>query len=228
MSGLPALPEPFAWREGQMAIDLPGGSALFTTRAAGDLSLGPEALERELGMPVAWSPQVHGARARVVRAPGELERPAPEADAQVTALRRVVCAVRVADCLPIALISPDAVAAVHGGWRGLAAGVVQAALAALRELGPGGVTAAIGPGARVCCYEAGDEVHAVFARYGSAARAGRNADLAHVAASILREHGVETVHDSGLCTICAPDGLLWSHRREGERAGRQGGAAWRS
>jgi copper oxidase (laccase) domain-containing protein len=134
----------------------------------------------------------------------------------------------VADCLPIVLAAPQAVAAVHGGWRGLAAGVLEAGLAALRALGAGTVTAAIGPGARVCCYEAGDEVHAAFARHGPAARAGRNADLVQVAGAILREQGVETVHDCGVCTICAADGLLWSHRRQGERAGRQGGVAWRS
>lgn len=227
MSGPIALPAPFEWSAGQIAIGLPGAHALFTTRSAGDLSLGADALERRLGMPLAQSPQVHGAGVRVVRSPGELERPAPEADAQVTALRDVACAVRVADCLPIALAAPEAVGIVHGGWRGLAAGVLEAALAALSELGAGTVAAAIGPGARVCCYEAGDEVHAAFARHGPVARDGRNADLARVAHTILLEHGVETVHDSGICTICGPDGLLWSHRREHERAGRQGGIAWR-
>lgn len=228
MSRLPALTDPFEWRDRQIAIDLPGGHALFTTRAAGDLALDPGALARELGMPVAQSPQVHGSDARVVWAPGELDQPAPEADAQVTALHGVACAVRVADCLPVVLIAPEAVAAVHGGWRGLAAGVLEAALDAMGALGASTIAAAIGPGARVCCYEAGDEVHAAFARYGPGAREGRNADLAHVATSILRARSVEAVHDSAVCTICAPEDLLWSHRREAERAGRQGGVAWRS
>jgi len=228
VTGSPALPQPFAWRDGQIAIDLPGGHALFTTRAGGDLSRPSAALERELGMPVAQSPQVHGAAVRVVHAPADLRRPAPEADAQVTALRGVACAVRVADCLPIMLIGPGGVAAVHAGWRGLAAGIVENALEALRSLGAGVVGAAIGPGARVCCYEAGDEVHAAFARHGDGARDGHNADLAYVATSILREQGAAAVHDSGLCTICAPARLLWSYRRERERAGRQGGIAWRS
>jgi YfiH family protein len=226
VSGLPA---PFEWRGGQIAIGLPAARALFTTCSAGDLSAGgSDALECELGIPLAQSPQVHGAGVRVVRSPQELETPAPEADAQVTTLRGVACTVRVADCLPIVLAAPEAVAAVHGGWRGLAAGVLEAALAELRELGDGTVTAAIGHGARVCCYEAGDEVHAAFARHGPAARVERNADLVQVAIATLREQGVETVHDCGICTICAGDGLLWSHRREGERAGRQGGVAWRS
>ena len=82
----------------------------------------------------------------------------------------------------------------------------------------------IGPGVGGCCYETGDEVRQAFAAYG--AGRGRLLDLKAVAAAQLREAGVAVVHDVGLCTICAPAGQLFSHRRDGPATGRQGGFAW--
>ena len=72
----------------------------------------------------------------------------------------------IADCLPVLLAAPGAVAALHGGWRPLAGGIVDEGVGALREVGGDGpVVAALGPGARGCCYEVGEEVHAQFAGY---------------------------------------------------------------
>lgn len=235
----PVLPEPFAWRDGQIALDLPGGHARFTTRlpgSGGSIDLhegagGAAALAAALGMAperVAQSPQVHGARVRVIARTAELAGPAPAADGQATALPGVACVVRVADCLPVVLVAPEAVAALHAGWRGLAAGVLQEGVRALRDLGASDVRAAIGPGARVCCYETGDEVHAAFAHLGRGVREGAHADLPAVARAILEREDVTEIHDSDLCTMCAPAGLLWSFRRDGAAAGRQGGIAWRS
>jgi copper oxidase (laccase) domain-containing protein len=82
----------------------------------------------------------------------------------------------------------------------------------------------IGPGVGGCCYETGDEVRERFARY--RASSGRLLDLKTVAASQLREEGVEVVEDVGLCTICSDPGRLFSHRRDGASSGRQGGFAW--
>ena len=242
---LPPLPAPFGWHGGQIRAALPGGEALFTTRlpaAAGapiDLKrwnepaawpFGAEALAADIGIPVAriaQSHQVHEARVHSVVSEADLQAPPSDFDAQVTTMPDVACVVRTADCLPIALIAPEAVGAVHAGWRGLALGVVQAAVAELRELGGTKINAAIGPGARVCCYETGEDVHAAFARFGGRARSGSHADLAAVARAILEAEGVTDIHDTGLCTICEPD-LFWSFRREGEAAGRQGVATWRS
>jgi hypothetical protein len=238
---LPPLPEPFGWQGGQITAALPGGRALFTTRLGGargmpiDLKRWTEpqardGLAAELGFPparIAQSHQVHEAQVRAVVSEADLQAPPSDHDAQVTSLAGVACVVRTADCLPIALIAPQAVGAVHAGWRGLALGVVQAAVAELRRLGATEISAAVGPGARVCCYETGEDVHAAFARFGPAARRGSHADLAAVARAILEQESVSEIHDSGLCTICEPD-LFWSFRREGEAAGRQGGAAWRS
>jgi copper oxidase (laccase) domain-containing protein len=116
---------------------------------------------------------------------------------------------------------------LHGGWRGLAAGIVDEGLRALRDVGATGpIEAALGPSARGCCYEVGEEVHEAFAAY-DARRGERNLALAAVAAVQLRAAGVDAVHDTGLCTMCTPADLFFSHRRDAGRTGRQGGVAWR-
>ena len=127
-----------------------------------------------------------------------------------------------ADCLPIALARVNgqpAVAALHVGWRGLLAGIVEAGAAAL---GSGKLAAAIGPGIGACCYEVGDEVAAPFRkRFGDEVVLGRNLDLAEAAERALRAAGCETVERVGLCTSCVEE-LFFSHRRDRGRTGRQG------
>jgi hypothetical protein len=120
----------------------------------------------------------------------------------------------------VVLAADGAIATLHVGWRPAAAGIVDEGIKALRELGgTGPITALIGPGARACCYEVGEEVHAQFEN----ARRGRNLDLPAVIRQQLE--GAE-VHDVGLCTICW-FGLFFSHRRDGGVTGRQAGIAWR-
>jgi YfiH family protein len=259
----PTLAAPFRLAGEHIAIDLPGGHALFSTRRGGasagpfrSLNLGltvaaPEParhddpqcvaanrarLAEAVGVPVshfAHSRQVHGTIVAAVRdlpdgrwaaaRPGERE-----ADGQATALMEVAPVVLAADCLPVALIAPEAVAMVHAGWRGLAGGVLAAGVAALRDLGARGpVAAAIGPGAGRCCYAVGEEVHAAFAHRGAQVRDGDRLDLKAIAARELAEAGVGEVHDVGLCTICREE-LFFSHRRDGGRTGRQAGVAWRA
>ena len=123
-----------------------------------------------------------------------------------------------ADCLPVALAAPDSVGMVHAGWRGLAAGVLEAGVAAL---GDGPVSAAIGPGIGPCCYEVGDDVRAAF---GTSAR---TLDLKAIARERLQAAGVAEVHDCGLCTACDAE-RFFSHRRDRGVTGRQAGLAWRS
>lgn len=233
----PSLPEPFEWDEhGAIALAMPGGEVRFTTCAGPDLRdwRSPDvsaAVAAIAGVPasrVAWAEQVHGARVAVADPAGMHDAAPTPADGQVTGAPGVACAIRVADCLPVALTAPQAVGVLHAGWRGLAAGIIGSGVAALRGLGAGEIRAAIGPGARVCCYQAGEEVHAALAAAGPSARDGDRADLPAVARAMLKDAGVAVVHDSAVCTICAPDGLFWSHRRLGEQAGRQGAIAWRS
>jgi polyphenol oxidase len=134
----------------------------------------------------------------------------------------------VADCLPIALAADGAVAALHGGWRGLAAGIVEEGVEALRELGATGpVSAAIGAGAGACCYEVSEEVQEHFAAVPGAREGERNLDLAAIARAKLAQAGVHEVHDLGLCTMCHPE-LFFSHRRDRGTTGRQAGVVWRA
>src|SRR5207249_6907699 len=93
--------------------------------------------------------QVHEATVRRRREPPDpAERPPAAADGQATDQADLAPVVLVADCIPVALVAPGAVAMLHCGWRGLAAGIVAEGAAALRELGAGDdIAAAIGPGA---------------------------------------------------------------------------------
>src|SRR5205807_8035757 len=95
------------------------------------------------------------------------DRQLHQADGHATALEGVAPMVLVADCLPLVLAGGGALAVLHAGWRGLAAGIVDEGVRAVRELGSAGpVQAAVGPGAGACCYEVSEEVHELFARYG--------------------------------------------------------------
>jgi polyphenol oxidase len=227
-------------RELELEVELPGGGrALFSQRADGNMSSaggegaeqGAKARER-LRTRIGASSLVRGYQehgtivSRVTAAPpgepADAER--PRADGQATALPGVATMVLAADCLPVALGCEGAVAMVHAGWRGLAAGVLEQGVAALRELaGDREIVAVVGPGAGVCCYEVGDEVHDVFA---GAHRRGRHIDLRAIAHRRLLAAGVRDVRDVAACTVC--DERFFSHRREGARAGRQAGVAWLS
>ena len=228
-----------------VGVDLPGARAVFTTRHGG-VSTGPYAslnlgrftddspvavrenrqrLERSIDVQFAYGRQVHGARVlRVDRPSSDAANPV-EADGQATSARGVAPMVITADCLPIAVAGGGAVAMLHAGWRGLAAGVIEEGVNAVRALGSGGpLAAAIGPGAGPCCYEVGDEVHAAFADYH--VHDARNIDLKAIARDQLLRAGVEEVLDAGVCTICSTD--FFSHRRDAGVTGRQAGVAWLS
>ncbi len=228
----------------ELLFDLRGGGhALFTTRAHGNMSSvggldhehGLRARDRlltQLGLRrLARGYQVHGTTVRRIR--GDADIPAPdtdaaqapiEADGHATCVAGIGMMALGADCLPVALGGSGAVAMVHAGWRGLAAGVLEEGVRALRELGgEGEVAAIIGPGAGPCCYEVGEEVHAAFA---GAHRSGRHIDLKALARDRLHAAGVLDVRDVATCTIC--DGRFFSYRREHTHAGRQAGVAWLS
>jgi polyphenol oxidase len=237
---------PLELADGELTFELPGGGrALFTSRAAGNLSTASgEGREHGLGrraeicgqLGLRWlcsSPQVHGTTVHVagrIAAAGGTPV-AIEADGHATAVHGVGAMILCADCLPVALGCEGGVAMLHAGWRGLAAGVLEEGVRALRELAAGSpIAAVIGPGAGACCYEVGPEVHAAFAgAHVPLSRAGTHrhgCDLRAIARERLLAAGVEQVGDADACTIC--DTRFFSHRREGERAGRQAGVAWLS
>ncbi len=175
----------------ELAFELPGGGrALFTTRYAGNLSTGAgdshelgmhrrEQICEQLGL--GWlcsSRQVHGAAVHVIeRASGAGGEPVPiDADAHATALSQVGAMVLGADCLPVALGCDGAIAMVHAGWRGLAAGVLEEGVLALRALAtrtrPDGVKlAAGGEQAAASTLAAGGEQAAASTRAAGGAQA---------------------------------------------------------
>jgi hypothetical protein len=218
-------------------LEFPAWTAAFSDRSDGDLRVSartsPEPLADVQGRALdaigvssaAVARQVHGAEIVILeRPPGGYAVGIGEGDGVASALVGVAVAVHVADCLPIAIGGEGGVAMLHGGWRGLAGGIVAAGVQALRQTGARGeLQAAIGPGAGGCCYETGEEVREVFARY--RASDGRLLDLKAVAAAQLRDAGIDVVEDVGACTIC--DARHFSHRRDGPSTGRQAGFAWR-
>ena len=243
-ASLPAVSAPFEWTgvDNLLRLEALLGSAraVFSTRLGGvsegpyeSLNLGvltdddedrvrhnrgllAQALGRERRS-VAMGHQVHGAELQV------RNRIAPEeglsrVDAQVTTSPDLTPLVLVADCVPVIVAAPGAVAAVHCGWRGVAAGILTRAVEQVRELGGGPITAAVGPAIGPCCYEVGPEV---LDRFGAR---GPTLDLpGHVKAE-LRRLDVD-VHVAGLCVSCNPE-LFFSHRRDGGITGRQAGLAW--
>jgi YfiH family protein len=205
------------------------------------------------GRPWALARQVHGNRVLAVDAgrvgdgpaagsgrvevvglgqgPPEARPPVGDGDGLVTADPGVVLAVLTADCAPVLLADPAAgvVGAVHAGWRGLAAGVVEAGVAAMASLGadPAGCVGLVGPAVGGCCYEVGPEVReAVGARLPAAlatTRDGRPAlDPAAGAAQALARAGVGQVRVAGECTFDLEE-RFFSHRRDHGRTGRQAG-----
>jgi polyphenol oxidase len=242
------------WRERDgvrwLEADLPGARAAFSTRLGG-VSEGPyEALNvavktgddpdhvREnrhllaaaLGRnpaDVVMGRQVHATdlrwhdRRQEPKVFADVVKSPDEVDAQATAEPGLAPLVMVADCLPIAVSGPAGVAMVHGGWRGLSGGIVDTAAERVRA-----EVAAIGPGIGPCCYEVGEEVLSEFADLEGVA-VGRMLDLTAVATRLLERAGVSEIDASGLCTSCNPE-LLFSHRRDGERTGRQAGLVWRA
>ncbi len=203
----------------------------WTSRAhgdlAGDLRVVPQGVLGDAPRPWTWLQQVHGARVVTVNHPGE--HAGEHADAAVTATPGCTLAVRTADCAPIVLEARRGVGLVHAGWKGLMAGVVDAAVAALRALDDGPLRAHLGPCIRPGCYEFGDpELAEMTKRFGDAVAAttlwGTSAlDLPAAVRSALGAAGVALVSDDAGCTAC--DRRWYSHRARGESE-RMATVAW--
>jgi YfiH family protein len=240
------------WRERDgvrwLEAELPGARAAFSTRIGGVSESPYDALnvaimpgdERDsvrenrirlaaaLGRApesVVMGRQVHGAEVRRHDEPQEprvyadVVKSPDEVDAHWTPDPGLTPLVMVADCLPVALAGSGGVAMAHCGWRGLAGGIVARAAEAVDAR-----AAAVGPGIGPCCYEVGEEVLAEFDDLDGVAD-GRMLDLPAVATALLGRAGITATETSGLCTKCNPE-LFYSHRRDGERTGRQAGLVW--
>ncbi|HSQ79711.1 MAG TPA: peptidoglycan editing factor PgeF [Casimicrobiaceae bacterium] len=170
-----------------------------------------------------WLEQVHGTRAVRVDATDPAQ-PAGgiQADAAVTRERGVVLAIRAADCLPVLLCDRqgEVIGAAHAGWRGLAAGVLENAVAAM-GCPPARVVAWLGPAIGHRAFEVGDEVRDAFAAadprattaFEPAAAGKWLADLEALARQRLARAGVGDVHGGGMCTMSDPS-RYFSFRRD--------------
>jgi hypothetical protein len=177
-----------------------------------------ERLRASLPADPVWLQQVHGTE--VVDA--ATVPPLARADAAVARTRHVVCAVLTADCVPVLLADGggDAVAIAHAGWRGLAAGVVEAAVARM-DVPAASVIAWLGPAIGPRAYEVGREVREAFVRRDAAAVAafapGRDdrflADLFMLARQRLAAAGIAAVYGGGHCTYTEAE-RFYSYRRE--------------
>ena len=150
------LRAPFYELDGQIAVDLPGARAVFTTSSWGDLRETWLEIAERLTVRIVSARQVHDSRVITIVEARDSLSVDTDADAIATATQGLAPMVLAADCVPIVVAAPGAVAPLHAGWRGLDAGVIANGVGAMRALvGDAQLTAAIGPAAGACCYEVG-------------------------------------------------------------------------
>jgi len=246
----------------QPAWDLPANVAAVATTRSGGFSAAPwdslnlggtagdnpqsvsanrKSVATAMSVQPSWLRQVHGTA--VVRLQADATQVLTPADAAWTTEPGIACAVLAADCRPVLLCSADGrvIAAVHAGWRGLAAGVLEATLAALQEgagVQPVELLAWLGPCIGPQHFEVGADVLQVFGATPDSAsavhfqpRQRRDgelrwlANLPALATQRLRQAGVQRISVDGRCTYAnASD--FFSFRRDG-RTGRQAALIWR-
>jgi len=216
-----------------------GAAVVFAGRGTGGSR--EEVLARIAGRQrrVAWAHQIHSAR--VLKAlPGECGE-CGEGDALVSGGGDggnggdggdVALSIVTADCVPVLLAGPRGIGAAHAGWRGIAAGVVGATVAAMAET-PASLIAWIGPAIGSCCYETGEDVAAQVAAASDPSiitpgPSGRpHLDLQQAVRLQLQAAGLHQIQVLPLCTRCASS-ILHSYRREGKAAGRNHAFIWRT
>ena len=191
-----------------------------------------EHLVKVLELPSApkWLNQVHGT---TVLDAAQIE-PGADADASFSREPGVVCAIMTADCLPVFFSDNQGreVAVAHAGWRGLAAGVLEATVDAM-STSPTQIMAWLGPAIGPEQFEVGDEVRAVFSKENPAAtqafKSSPNgrwlADIYTLARLRLEQAGVKSISGGGLCTF-SDTRNFYSYRRGGHQSGRMVSLIW--
>jgi YfiH family protein len=194
-----------------------------------------ELLERALQLPSSprWLSQVHGDRS--LRVTEEIFDGEQQADAVFTTQSNIVLAILTADCLPILLCADDGseIAAIHAGWRGLSAGIVESTVARLRTP-RSNFLAWLGPAIGRASYEVGDEVRTAFvAKFSGTASAFVATrpehwlcDLYALVRQKLHAVGVEKIFGGNFDTFT--DSRFYSYRRDGVRSGRFASLIWLS
>lgn len=204
---------------------------------AGHVGDSPEAvtenrncLHQSLSLPrePSWLEQVHGQEiVPAHRGPGQ------RGDASIAYGPGPVCAILTADCLPLLLCDRGGtrVAAIHAGWRGLAAGIIEAAVRALETPGRH-LLAWLGPAIGPKAFEVGPEVRQIFldqdSRHASAFNAYRQgrwlANIYQLARLCLTKQGIRFIYGGQYCTVAEPD-RFYSYRRDGQ-TGRMATLIW--
>ncbi|SDG55383.1 MULTISPECIES: peptidoglycan editing factor PgeF [unclassified Duganella] len=188
----------------------------------------------------AWLSQVHGTAVANLAKVGPQQ--VPEADASLSTLPGKVCVIMTADCLPVLFADKQGktVAAAHAGWRGLASGVLENTVEAMRAAGAGELSAWMGPAIGQYQFEVGPDVKQAFlggavddsgVRHVEAAfstmegKPGKYlADIYSLARYLLHRAGVKDVHGGEFCTV-SNSGRFYSYRRDGV-TGRQATLIW--
>lgn len=223
-------------------VALPGARALFTTRHRG-LSTGPydslnfglftdddetvvrkniEQLKGDLDLPsLQLLEQVHGSG--IARVSPATAGTIPIADGAITTERLHGLLITGADCPAVMIASDNRLAALHCGWRPVAANIIEKAA---EEFVGEEFEAVIGPGICQDHYEVGPEVIEAMGEDGVAHSNGRHLDLKGIIETRLNRAGARHVHVINRCTHCEPE-YFFSHRRDSGVTGRQAGVAWR-
>jgi len=200
-------------------------------------------LHKQLQLPSQpiWLQQVHGSSALYIGvAVNEVEDgvAVPVADAVWTDKPGVVLAIMTADCLPVLLASRcgSVVAAIHGGWRGLAAGILQKTVAEL-PVPAGELIAWMGPAIGPDKFEVGNEVREIFVKQSiklslcfKSSPVHQNkcfADIFALAELLLNDAGVTSVYSNRICTV-SDEQRFFSHRRDCGSSGRMASLIWRA
>jgi YfiH family protein len=243
---LPSIPDSFRWTQEPWGPALRCGPLeataphFFSTRQL-PLSTSSDwhRVAQTIGVDrVVTLNQVHGRQVIAVKRGESMPATRPDADIVISDNPEAAIAVRAADCVPLLIGDPrsGAVAAVHAGWRGTAAGAATAAVEALaREFGAeaGDLVAAIGPSIGVCCYEVGpelvdaflaaghpsDQVHRWFMTPAGARKPRLDTWAANRDQLMLAGVAEENIHTCGLCTASHLE-LFPSFRAEKEKTGR--------
>ncbi len=192
-------------------------------------------LNRYLPSAPKWLEQMHGTSVLCM----DNEMMSRRGDAALSRTHGTVCAVMVADCLPVLLCdaSGTVVSVVHAGWRGLAAGIIEKTVTEMYNGDQTQLIAWLGPAIGSGCFEVGGEVRETFINHDSQAIAAFVpqqsqddnkwlADIFQLARLRLVKAGVTAIFGGGVCTYCDPS-RFFSYRRDGE-TGRMAALIWLS
>ncbi len=171
--------------------------------------------------PAQYMNQVHGDRIAIIE---EISEEVPTADALVTGIPGIGLAVMVADCIPLLLHSPEVVAAVHVGRKGLVNGVAVKTIELMQEMGASRISATIGPAICGTCYEVSEDIYSEVTSYfplaaSRTAQGTLSLDLPRALIAVLESLSIQVSNES-ICTVESDD--HFSYRRDGV-TGRQAG-----